>query len=92
MLSRDVVHGDLSADNVLVWEGRATVIDLPQDVDAKKNRFARRLLERDVRRICEHFERCGVRADPHRIADDLDLLGARGARPPGAPGELTVDP
>ncbi len=71
MLFRDVIHGDLSAYNLLVWEGRITVIDLPQAVDPKKNRHSERLLERDVVRICEHFARFGVVSDPHRIAADL---------------------
>lgn len=71
MLYRNVIHGDLSAFNVLVWEGRAIVIDLPQAVDPRKNRHAPTLLERDVVRIAEHFGRYGVRASPQRIAKDL---------------------
>jgi RIO kinase 1 len=67
----NVIHGDLSPYNVLVWEGRATVIDLPQAVDPRKNRHAAALLERDVRRICEHFSRLGVRSSPGRLAADL---------------------
>jgi RIO kinase 1 len=70
-LYRNVIHGDLSAFNVLVWEGKATVIDLPQAVDPRKNRHAEHLLERDVRRICEHFERFGVHTNPSRLAHDL---------------------
>jgi RIO kinase 1 len=66
-----VIHGDLSAYNVLVWEGRITVIDLPQAVDPRKNRHAQALLERDVVRICDHFVRYGVRSSPDRIARDL---------------------
>jgi RIO kinase 1 len=71
MLYVNVIHGDLSPFNVLVWDGRATVIDLPQAVDPRKNRHARRLLERDVERICDHFGRFGVRSNAHRIAHDL---------------------
>jgi RIO kinase 1 len=71
MLYENVIHGDLSPYNVLVWEGRATVIDLPQAVDPRKNRHARALLERDVSRICDHFERYGIRSHPERIARDL---------------------
>jgi len=67
----NVIHGDLSPYNVLVWEGRAIVIDLPQAVDPRKNRHAEPLLERDVRRICEHFGRLGVRSDAQRITRDL---------------------
>jgi RIO kinase 1 len=71
MLYRNVIHGDLSAYNVLVWDGIATVIDLPQAVDPRKNRHAPTLLERDVVRICEHFARFGVRSAPRQIAADL---------------------
>jgi RIO kinase 1 len=71
MLYRDVIHGDLSAYNVLVWAGRATVIDLPQAVDPRKNRHAHGLLHRDVARICEHFAHHGVRSSPEQIATDL---------------------
>ncbi len=71
LLHRNVVHADLSPYNVLVWAGRATLIDLPQAVDPRKNRHAERLLERDIRRIGEHFERLGVRSDPEGIARDL---------------------
>ena len=71
MLYRNVVHGDLSPYNVLVWEGTTTIIDLPQAVDPRKNRHAERLLERDVTRMCEYFERYGVRSSPQRLASDL---------------------
>jgi RIO kinase 1 len=71
MLYVNVIHADLSPFNVLVWEGRATVIDFPQSVDPRKNRHARALLERDVERVCEHFARLGVRSDPRGIARDL---------------------
>jgi RIO kinase 1 len=71
LLFRNVIHGDLSAYNVLVWEGRATVIDLPQAVDPRKNRHAEAMLERDVARICEHFARYGVMSSPGQLASDL---------------------
>jgi RIO kinase 1 len=71
MLFRNVIHGDLSAYNVLVWEGRATVIDLPQAVDPRKNRHAEAMLQRDVTRVSEYFERHGVPSSRGRIASDL---------------------
>ena len=71
MLYRNVIHGDLSPYNVLVWDGRAIVIDFPQAVDPRKNRHSPALLERDVRRISDHFGRYGVDAEPERIAADL---------------------
>jgi RIO kinase 1 len=71
MLYVNVIHGDLSAYNLLVWDGRVVIIDLPQAVDPRKNRHAPALLERDVRRICEHFDRFEVRSEPDRLAADL---------------------
>jgi len=71
MLYRDVVHGDLSAYNVLVWDGEVIVIDFPQAVDPKKNRHAQAFLERDVRRIGQWFEHQGLHLPWERIADDL---------------------
>ena len=71
MLFHNVVHGDLSAYNILVWQGLITVIDLPQAVDPRKNRHAQAFLERDVKRICDHFAKFGVSADAKALADDL---------------------
>jgi RIO kinase 1 len=71
MLYRNVIHGDLSAYNLLVWEGSITVIDLPQAVDPRKNRHARALLGRDLERVGDHFERLGVRRPWGRLASDL---------------------
>jgi RIO kinase 1 len=71
MLYRNVIHGDLSPYNVLVWDGEAVVIDLPQAVDPRKNRHARGFLDRDVDRICAYFARYGVRTSSQRLAADL---------------------
>jgi RIO kinase 1 len=70
-LYRNVIHGDLSPYNILVWDGQVTIIDLPQAVDPRKNRHARALLERDLHRVCEHFERFGVRRSADQITADL---------------------
>lgn len=71
MLLHDVVHADLSSYNLLVWDGRITVIDFPQAVDPKKNRHAQALLERDIHRLGEFFERRGLHRPWDRIAHDL---------------------
>jgi len=70
-LRRNLIHADLSPFNVLWWEGRATIIDLPQAVDPRSNPNASQLLARDVSCICRHFYRYGVRADPDEITRGL---------------------
>jgi RIO kinase 1 len=70
-LAHNVVHADLSPFNVLYWEGRATIIDLPQAVDARTNQNAHHLLGRDVANLCDYFARFGVRADATALTRDL---------------------
>ncbi len=64
MLAHHYVHGDLSAYNILIWEGQITIIDFPQLVDARTNHNAFMLLERDVQRVWEYFARYGIDDDP----------------------------
>ncbi len=71
MLANNVVHGDLSAYNILYWQGDIRIIDFPQAVNPYKNPNAYRIFERDVERICQY-----LRAVWHRHA-----AGAAGARP-----------
>lgn len=71
MLRAHLVHGDLSAYNILVWKGRPRIIDVPQAVDVRFNRSALDLLRRDVANVCSFFRRYGVEADPDGIALDL---------------------
>jgi len=69
MLQRDLIHGDLSAYNILYWEGKITLIDFPQVINCDSNHQARFILQRDVQRICEYFAAQGVRCDPAAITD-----------------------
>jgi RIO kinase 1 len=71
MLKHDRIHGDLSAYNILYWEGDITLIDFPQVIDAYGNPDAFRFLQRDVERVCAYFARHGVRSDPERIAEGM---------------------
>ncbi|MBN2550120.1 MAG: hypothetical protein JXB15_13230 [Anaerolineales bacterium] len=71
MLDHHRVHGDLSAYNILYWNGDITLIDFPQVVDPQVNRNAFGIFERDVTRICEYFASQGVKSNPRRIAADL---------------------
>jgi RIO kinase 1 len=61
MLRQSIIHGDLSAYNILYWNGRATVIDFPQITSPETNTNARALLDRDMTRVCEYFSRQGGR-------------------------------
>ena len=56
-------HGDLSAYNLLVHEGRLVLIDLPQVVDLVGNPHAPDFLVRDVRRVADWFTARGLAAD-----------------------------
>jgi RIO kinase 1 len=55
-----LVHADLSAYNLLWWEGRLIVIDLPQAVEFVTNSDAYDLLHRDLSNIGEFFARHGL--------------------------------
>jgi RIO kinase 1 len=71
MLSQGLVHGDLSAYNILYWNGSITLIDFPQVVNVQNNPKARFLLERDMVRTCDYFALQGVDCNPLAIARDL---------------------
>lgn len=64
MLTCGHVHGDLSPYNLLYWEGRVTLIDVPQTVDPWRNPDAYDLLQRDLANVLEYFEDCGARCPP----------------------------
>ena len=71
MLAHGRIHADLSAFNVLYWEGDVRLIDFPQAVSPHENSEAFDIFRRDVVRLCQYFHRQGVAADPHRLAADL---------------------
>ena len=65
------IHGDLSAYNMLYWEGQITVIDFPQAVDPISNTNAATLLTRDIANVCRAFRPYGIKADAEVITDRL---------------------
>jgi RIO kinase 1 len=71
MLQRDLIHGDLSAYNILYWRGEITLIDFPQVVNLHTNHRARFILQRDIQRTCEYFARQGVPCDAEAVMDGL---------------------
>ena len=72
-------HGDLSAYNVLVHDGRLVLIDLPQAVDVVTNPRGFEYLRRDCVNICTWFESRGTPGvDARDLYDDLaSRLAAR---------------
>jgi RIO kinase 1 len=71
MLEHGLVHGDLSAYNILYWDGAITLIDFPQVIEYRTNTNAYAILQRDIKRVCEYFVSQGVQVDPHVLANDL---------------------
>ena len=66
-----IVHGDLSAYNLLVWHGRLVVIDFPQAVDPVLNPDGLALLQRDVLNTRGWFSKKGLTTDRSAILGDL---------------------
>lgn len=65
-------HGDMSAYNLLVHDGRLVLIDLPQIVDVVANPAGPEFLRRDVANVAAWFHQRGL---PERITD-VDMLTA----------------
>jgi RIO kinase 1 len=71
MLANGMIHGDLSAYNILYWEGKITLIDFPQVTMSESNHNAYRIFQRDVQRVCEYFAMQGVERDADAIVRRL---------------------
>jgi RIO kinase 1 len=57
LLAAGMIHGDLSAFNILVASEGLTLIDMPQLIDASANSEAAELLQRDLKNLTEHLAR-----------------------------------
>jgi len=71
LLSNQYIHGDLSAYNVLYWDGDITLIDFPQVVRPESNPSAWTIFLRDVTRVCQYFNSQGMRTNPRKLAAEL---------------------
>jgi RIO kinase 1 len=69
-----LVHADLSAYNLLWWDGRLVMIDLPQAVEFTTNAEAWDLLHRDVANVGDWFTRHGYPVDVEETYVDLLTL------------------
>ncbi|NJE48167.1 serine protein kinase RIO [Thermococcus sp. 9N3] len=61
----DMVHGDLSEYNVLLWDG-PVVIDWSQ-ATVRRNRMSVELLKRDLRNVTSYFARRGVEVEDYEV-------------------------
>jgi RIO kinase 1 len=72
MVQNGVVHGDLSAYNILAQGDRLVLIDLPQVVDLVGNLNGMDYLHRDCANICAWFRARGLEtADEHALFGEL---------------------
>lgn len=71
MLANDCIHGDLSAYNILYWNGGIKLIDFPQIVLPKENPTSWKIFLRDITRICDYFSAQGVRCNAYNTAADI---------------------
>jgi RIO kinase 1 len=71
LLANKRIHGDLSAYNILYWDGDITLIDFPQVVDPEANPSSWVIFLRDVTRVCQYFASQGVKTNARRLAADL---------------------
>jgi RIO kinase 1 len=71
LLQQGFIHGDLSAYNILYWEGKITLIDFPQVTSLQGNQNAPFILQRDLARVFAYFARQGVPCDPEAVMAKL---------------------
>ncbi|WP_406212014.1 serine protein kinase RIO [Streptomyces canus] len=71
MVQSGLVHGDLSAYNILAAGERLVIIDLPQIVDLVGNLNGMDFLQRDCANICGWFRSRGLEADEHALFAEL---------------------
>ena len=71
LLEKERIHGDLSAYNILYWDGGITLIDFPQVVHPDMNPSAWVIFLRDVTRVCQYFQAQGIKVDARSLAADI---------------------
>jgi RIO kinase 1 len=91
MLENNRVHADLSAYNILYFEGEIFIIDFPQAIDPLVNRNAFTVFQRDLTRLCEYFHAQGLPCDPNKTSEDLWQKHGFKINQPGDPGLFTPE-
>ena len=71
MVAEGYAHADLSAYNLLWWNGRLWFIDFPQAVDIAANPQGLSFLHRDVVNVCRWFSQKGHEVDGEELFADM---------------------
>ncbi len=66
----ELVHGDISEYNILIWDGRSHIIDVGQAVPMD-HRQAEEWLLRDVENVARYFRKIGCDVTPGAVMDQL---------------------
>jgi RIO kinase 1 len=65
-----LVHGDLSAFNILNYKNKPVIIDLSHAIPVLSN-SSHELLERDVNNICRFFNKKGFDMNPVDVLKEI---------------------
>lgn len=71
LLDCNLIHGDLSGYNVLWWQNRPRLIDLPQALDLRQEHNPFDLLHRDIANLARCFKHSGLGIDPLQVTIGL---------------------
>ena len=71
MVAAGIVHADLSVYNLLWWQGRLWIIDVPQAVDISINGQSLEFLHRDLVNVAGWFRAKGVAFDADKQFSEL---------------------
>lgn len=91
LLANRRIHGDLSAYNILYWDGDITLIDFPQVVEPESNPAAWTIFLRDVTRVCQYFASQGIKRDARKLATELWTSHGYRVVKEVHPGDLDAD-
>lgn len=78
MTAEGLVHADLSVYNLLWWEDRLWIIDVPQAVEISAHPQAFDFLHRDLRNVGGWFRSQGVAFDADALLTDLVVVASGG--------------
>lgn len=71
LLRHEIVHGDLSAYNILLWHDRPVIIDLPQAIDCRTNGNGYSMLCRDLHNVMTYFSGADVGQTAATLAEQM---------------------